>query len=95
MTLSTEAKKWLLNERKRQRQENDKIKMSSSKKDTFKVPEKAEKDRIIYSNMPNQYAKVKNTVTGEEELQVGTEQEHGFIDELLEEAVNTSNIYES
>jgi hypothetical protein len=63
MTLSTEAKKWLLNERKRQRQENDKIKMSSSKKDTFKVPEK---DRTIYSNMPNQYAKVKNTVKGEE-----------------------------
>jgi hypothetical protein len=32
---------------------------------------------------------------GEEELQDGTEQDYGFIDEFLEEAVNTSNIYES
>jgi hypothetical protein len=38
---------------------------SSSKKDTVKVPEK---DRNHSSNMPNQYAKVKNTVKGEEEL---------------------------
>jgi hypothetical protein len=92
MTLSVEAKKWLLNERKRQQQEDDKKKMSSSKKDTVKVPEK---DRNHSSNMPNKYAKVKNTVKGEEELQDGTEQDYGFIDEFLEEAVNTSNIYES
>ena len=45
--------------------------------------------------MPNQYAKVKSTVKGEEELQDGTEQDYGFIDEFREEAVNTSNIYES
>jgi hypothetical protein len=46
------------------------MKKSSSKKDTIKVPEK---DRTNFSNMPNQYAKVKNTVKGEEELQDGTE----------------------
>jgi hypothetical protein len=92
MTLSTEAKKWLLNERKRQQQKNYKMKKSSSKKDTIKVPEN---DRTNPSNMPNQYAKVKNTVKGEEELQDGTEQDYGFIDEFFEEAVNTSNIYES
>jgi len=94
MTLSVEAKKWLLNERKRQQQEDDKVKKSSSKKDTVKVPEK---DRTNSSNMPNQYAKVKNTVKGEEDLQdgIGTEQDYGFIDEFLEEAVSTSNIYES
>jgi hypothetical protein len=45
--------------------------------------------------MPNQYAKIKNTVKGEEELQDGTEQNYGFIDEFLEEAVNTCNINES
>jgi hypothetical protein len=45
------------------------MKKSSSKKDTVKVPEK---DRNHSSNMPNQYAKVKNTVKGEEELQDGT-----------------------
>ena len=45
--------------------------------------------------MPSQYARVKNTVKGEEELQDGTEQDYGLIDEFLEEAVNTSNICES
>jgi hypothetical protein len=34
-------------------------------------------------------------VKGEEELQDSTEQDYGFTDEFLEEAVNTSNIYES
>jgi hypothetical protein len=68
------------------------MKKPSSKKDTIKVPEK---DRTSSSTMPNQYAKVKNTVKAEEELQDGTEQDYGFIDELLEEAVHTSNIHES
>jgi hypothetical protein len=66
--------------------------MSSSKKDTIKVPEM---DRTNSSNMPNQYTKVKNTVKWEEELQDSTEQDYGFIDEFLEKVVNTSNIYES
>jgi hypothetical protein len=56
MTQSTEAKKWLSNERKRQQQEDDKINKSSSKKDTTKAPEK---DRTNSTNMPSQYAKVK------------------------------------
>jgi hypothetical protein len=34
-------------------------------------------------------------VKGEEELQDGTEQDYAFIEEFLEEAVNTSNIYQS
>ena len=92
MTLSVDAKKWLLNERKRQQQEDDKLKKSSSGKDTIKV---SEKERNNSSNMPSQYARVKNTVKGEEEVQDGTEQDYGFIDEFLEEAINTSNIYES
>jgi hypothetical protein len=92
MALSMEAKKWLLNERKRQQQEDDKMKKSSSKKDTIKVPKKG---RTKSSTMPNQYAKVKNTVKGEEELQDGKDQDYGFIDEFLEDTVNTSNIYES
>jgi hypothetical protein len=92
MTLSMEAKKWLLTERKRQQQEDDKMKKSSSKKDTVKF---AEKDSTNSSNMPSQYAKVKNAVKGEEEVPDKREQDYGFIDEFLEEAVNTSNIYES
>jgi hypothetical protein len=50
MTLSMEAKKWLLNERKRKQQENNKMKKSSRKKDTIKDPEKDTNS----SNMPNQ-----------------------------------------
>jgi hypothetical protein len=34
-------------------------------------------------------------VKGEEELQEGIDQDYGFIDEFLEEALHTSNIYES
>jgi hypothetical protein len=94
MTLSMEAKKWMLYERKRQQQEDDKMKKPSSKKDTIKVPEK-DRTNSNNSNMPNQYAKVKNTVKGEEELQDGTGKDYGFIDEFLEEAVITSYIYES
>ena len=40
--------------------------------------------------MPSQYARVKNTLKGEEEVQDGTEQDYGFINEFLEEAVDTS-----
>jgi hypothetical protein len=68
------------------------LKKLSSTKDTIKI---SEKDRNNSSNMPSQYARVKNTVKGEEEVQDGTEQDCGFIDEFLEEAVNASNIYES
>jgi hypothetical protein len=50
MTLSMEAKKWLLNERKRKQQETNKMKKSSRKKDTIKDPEKDTNS----SNMPNQ-----------------------------------------
>jgi hypothetical protein len=70
-----EAKRWLLDKRKRQQQEDDKMKKPSSKKDTIKVPEK---DRTNSSSMPNPYAKVKNTVKGEEELQDSAEQDYGF-----------------
>ena len=45
--------------------------------------------------MPNQYAKVKNDVTGEEGVQDDTDHNYGCIDEYLEVATNTSNIYES
>ena len=48
MTLSVDAKKWLLNERKHQKQQDDKLKKSSSSKDTIKV---SEKERNNFSNM--------------------------------------------
>jgi hypothetical protein len=47
------------------------------------------------SNLPNQYTNFKNAVKGKEELQADTDHIYGFIDEYLEEAINTSNIYEA
>ena len=67
MTLSVDAKKWLLNERKRQQQEDDKLKKSSSGKDTIK---ESEKERNSSSNMPSQYAKVKNTMKGRKKFKI-------------------------
>jgi hypothetical protein len=92
--LSLEAKKWLLNERKRQQQEEDKSKMSSGTNgnDAFKM---SERNKNTSSKLPNQFAKVKNAVKGEEEVQDDTDQNYGFVDEFLEEAFNTSNIYEA
>ena len=55
----------------------------------------SERNKNTSSKLPSQYAKVKNAVKGDQELQDGKEQDYGFIDEFLEEAVNTSKIYES
>jgi hypothetical protein len=65
MTLPFDAKKWLLNERKRQQQEDDKSKKSSNSsniKDTAKLSGRDNTNSRSDSNMPHQYAKVKNTV---------------------------------
>jgi hypothetical protein len=61
MTLPLEAKKWLLNKRKRQQQEDDKMKKSLAlSKSTAVLNEK----ETNISNMPNQYARVKNVAKG-------------------------------
>jgi hypothetical protein len=59
--------------------------------DPVKVPDKKENNNTI----PNQYAKVKNALKGEEDVQNDADQNYTFIDELLEEAVKNSNINES
>jgi hypothetical protein len=56
MTLPLEAKKWLLNESKRQQQEDDKMKKSLPLSKFTDVPNEHETNN---SNMPNQYARVK------------------------------------
>jgi hypothetical protein len=83
----------VINERKRQQQEEDKYKKSShtNGNDTFKM---SERNKNTSSKLPNQYAKVKNTAKGEE-VQDDTDHNYGFVDEFLEEALNTSNIYEA
>jgi hypothetical protein len=84
MTLSLEAKKWLLIERKRQQQDEDKSKKSSDTmgNDALTL---SEKNKNTSSNIPNQYAKVKNAVKWEEDIQDDTDHGFGFVDEFLEE----------
>jgi hypothetical protein len=93
--LSLEAKKWLLNERKRQQQEDDKLKKSSNSvsRDTPKSSSIEPGNPSSNSNMPNQYARVKNAVKGEDDNQ-DQPPTYGFIDEFLEDAIKSSNLYE-
>jgi hypothetical protein len=61
MTLPLEVKKWLLNERKRQQQADDKMKKSLALgKSRASTNDKETND----SNMPNQYARMKNVAKG-------------------------------
>jgi hypothetical protein len=78
---------------------NSKKRISTTKRtsdtngnDAFKI---SERNKNTSSKLPNQYAKVKNTAKGEEEVQDDTDRGYGFVDEFLEDALNTSNIYEA
>jgi hypothetical protein len=55
-----------------------------------KVPDK--KDNNIH--IPNQYARIKNALKGEEDVQNEVDQNYNFFDEFLEEAVKNYNLYE-
>jgi fructose-1,6-bisphosphatase len=92
MTLPLEAKKSLLNERKRQQQEDEKMnKLLASIKSTA-VPNHK---KTSNSNLPNQYARVKNVTKGEDVIKDITDQTYAFADEFLEEAMKKSSIYET
>jgi hypothetical protein len=93
MTLSIEDKSWLLNERNRQKQEDDKRKNSllNNNHDPVKVPDKKDNNDTLL----NQYARVKNAFKEEEDVQNDADQNYSFIDKFLEEAVEDSNLYES
>jgi hypothetical protein len=47
------------------------------------------------SNMPNQYARVKNVAKGEDAIKENTDQTYAFVDEFLEESMTSSSIYET
>jgi hypothetical protein len=49
----------------------------------------------INSNMPNQYAKVKNEAKGEDVIKENTDQTYAFVDEFLEEPMKSSSLYEA
>jgi hypothetical protein len=61
MTLTLEAKKWLLNERKRQQQEDDIMKKSLALIKSTAIPNDKGSNN---SDLPNQYARVKNVAKG-------------------------------
>jgi hypothetical protein len=92
MTLPLEAKKWLLNEREHQQQEDDNMKKSLALIKSTAVPNGKDTNNF---NMPNQYARVKNVAKGEDEIKDNTDQIYVFVDEFLEEAMKSSSIYET
>jgi hypothetical protein len=92
MTLHLEAKKWLFNERKHQRQEDDKMINSLALSETTAFPN--DKDTND-SFLPNLYARMKNVAKGEDVIKENTDQTYAFVDEFLEEAMKSSSIYEA
>jgi hypothetical protein len=84
MTLPLESKEWLLNERKRQQQEDDKMKNSLVLSKSTAIPNDKETNN---SNLPNQYARVENVAKGEDIIKDNTYQTYAFVDEFLEEAM--------
>jgi hypothetical protein len=47
------------------------------------------------SNMPNQYARVKKVMKGEDLIKENTDQTYAFDDEFLDEAMKNSSLYET
>jgi hypothetical protein len=47
------------------------------------------------SNMPNQYARLKNVAKREDVINENTIHTYTFVDEILEEAMKISSIYEA
>jgi hypothetical protein len=80
MTLPLEAKKWLLNERKRQQQEDDKMKKSLA---LIKSTALSNDKDTNNSNLPNQYARVKNIAKGEDVIKENTDKTYAFLMNFL------------
>jgi hypothetical protein len=92
MTLPLVTKKCILNERKRQQQEDDKMKKSLASSKYIAVPN----DKVTNNpNMSNRFARVKNVAKGEDVIKENTDQTYAFVDEFLEEAMKSSTIYET
>jgi hypothetical protein len=83
-----------LNERKRQQQEDDKMKKSLVLSKSTAVTNDKDTNN---SNLPHQYARVKNVAKGEDVMKDNTDQIHSFVDvdEFLEEAMKSSSLYEA
>jgi hypothetical protein len=92
MILPLESKKWLLNERKCQQQEDEKMKKSLALSKSTAVPNDKDTNN---ANMPNQYARVKNVAKAEDVIKENTYQTYAFVDEFLEEAMKSSSLNEA
>jgi prenyltransferase beta subunit len=92
MILPLEAKKWLLNETKYQKQEDDKMKKSLALSKYTGVSNDMDTNN---SNLPNQYAAMKNVAKWEDVIKDDTDQIYAFVDEFLEEEMKSSSIYET
>jgi hypothetical protein len=86
MTLPLEAKKWLLNERKHQQQQDEKMKNLLALTKYTAVPYDKETSN---ANKPNQYARVKNVAKGEDVIKENTHQIYAFVNKFLEETSKT------
>jgi hypothetical protein len=81
-----------VNEHKRQKLEDKKLKKSgSSNRDTTKPSAGDTSTPSSNSNMPNQYARVKNAVKGEDDIQDQAIDTYDFVDEYLEDAIKSSD----
>jgi hypothetical protein len=92
MTLPLETKKWLLNERKHQQQEDCKIKKSLA---LIKSKAVCNDKEVSNSNMPDEYARMKKIAKAEDVMKENTDQTYALVDEFLEEAMKSSGIYET
>jgi hypothetical protein len=81
-----------MNERKRQQQEDDKMKMSLALSKSTAVPNDKDTNN---SNLPNQYARVKNVAKGEDVIKENTDQTYAFVDEFLKAEMKRSSNYEA
>jgi hypothetical protein len=81
-----------LNERKRQQQEDEKVKKSLALTKSTAVLNDKESNN---SDMPDQYARVKNVAKGEDVIKDNTDKTYAFVDEFLEEAIKSSSLYET
>jgi hypothetical protein len=79
-----------LNVRKRQQQEDDKTKKSLTLSKSTALYNDKEANN---SNMPKQYARVKNVVNGKDVIKDNTDQTYAFVDEFLEEVTKNSSLY--
>jgi hypothetical protein len=66
-----------LNERKRQQQEDDKMKKSLALSKSTAVSNDKDTNN---SNIPNQYTRVKNVAKGEDVIKENTDQTYAFVD---------------